>query len=75
MKARGGPEDTLKALPCLQVDSYQISKISSMFKPEHLISQEEPGAIERMVEICAKKLSITGTFLIIFHGRTFGMIL
>ena len=41
-----------------------------MFKPEHLISQEEPGAIERMVEICAKRLSITGTFLI-FHGRTF----
>ena len=42
-----------------------------MFKPEHLIWQEEPGAIERMVEICAKRLSITGTFLIIFHGRTF----
>ena len=76
VKAKGGCENILKAFPCLQVlwDVYPASKLvlkifdfnqSEQKARDAELSQEEPAAVERMVEVCANGFKLKGcnTFL------------
>ena len=72
VKAKGGCENILKAFPCLQVfwddgikaENNCLDFNQSKARDEEL-SQEEPAAVERMVEVCANGFKLKGcnTFL------------